>query len=221
MKKILLAIACVISLQVHAGVVIDNTISGSTVDTFDADPTGNVSGFISAPGATYGEHFSGQVVTPAGGFDVISGTPTSLTLQSNGSQPDNIGILNYNGSNVIYGDLGSQIGEGMLSILLGMGSDVFGFNVVGADAGQYIAQFFAADGSLLGSITQTANDGFYGFRATGGDQIWGISLTNTDGGGIAYDNVQFNASAQVPEPTTLALLGLGLLGMAASRRRKQ
>lgn len=40
---------------------------------------------------------------------------------------------------------------------------------------------------------------------------------------VAYDNVTFGSTRPdvVPEPGTIALLGLGLVGLAASRRRRQ
>lgn len=222
MKKFLAALSCIICIQASAGVVVDNGISGAVTNNFNALGTGNVVGLITQTGATYGERFSGQTLSTAGGFDSLSGTPTSLTLLANATTANNIGILFNDGSNVIHGDLDGLIGEGALSILLASGTDVFGFNLVGANSGQFIAAFFAADGSLLGSISQAANDSFYGFRATGGDQIWGISLTNTDSLGIGFDNVTFNQRVQaVPEPGSVALLGLGLFACAAMRRRKK
>ena len=207
-------------VNAHAAVVVDNTISGTIVNNFNTLPTGNVAGFISQTSATYGEHFSGQTISTVSGFDVVSGTPTSLTLLANATVADNIGILLYAASNVIYGDLAGNIGEGALSILLGAGSNVFGFNVVGSNNGQFRADFFAADGGNIGSFTLTAADRFFGFNTTGGTQIRAVTLTNTDVGGIAYDNVTFNNSANVPEPASLALLCLGLFGVAAARRCK-
>lgn len=220
MKKFLASAICLIALQAQAGVILDNTITGSITNNFDALSAGNAAGLIVQTGATYGERFSGQTINTGSGFDAITGTPTSLTLLANASIADNIGILPFGIGNVIYGNLASAIGEGALSILLGSGSDVFGFNVVGSDGGQFLAQFFAADGSVIGSSTQ-GGDGFYGFRTTGGDQIFGVSLTNTDVAGIGFDNVTFNARvAEVPEPASMALFGLGMLGFAAARRRK-
>ncbi|MCX7218048.1 PEP-CTERM sorting domain-containing protein [Undibacterium sp.] len=46
-----------------------------------------------------------------------------------------------------------------------------------------------------------------------------IPVTWSGPAGLGLDNVAINA--KVPEPTTIALLGLGLLGFAAARRRKQ
>lgn len=226
MKKLALALISALSFGAHAGVIVNNSAIGSIVNDFESQTAGDINdGFgggalLFETGAIYGERFQGQTLTVVGGFDVLSGTPVSgLFLEASALAGDNIGILSY-GSNVIYGDVGYGIGEGALSLVLDVGSDTFAFDVLGADGGGLlVAQFFALDGSLLGSISQAAANGHFGYQTTGGDMIWGVSITNNDNFGIAFDNVSFGAA--VPEPGTMALLGLSLLGLGVTRRKSK
>jgi hypothetical protein len=65
----------------------------------------------------------------------------------------------------------------------------------------------------VGTTFTSPND-FYGFTGITFNQI----EVSTSGAFMLLDNLQFNSA--VPEPTTLALLGTGLLGLVMMRRRK-
>jgi len=216
-----LVVASVSLMTANAAIIVDNTITGSITNDFNSLPSGNDPDFISQTGATYGESFDGQSLATGSGFDVLTGTPSSpLTLRANPTLNDNIGVVN-DGLKQIYGDLGGKVGEGALSILFDSATNVLGMDVVGtAGSGAFTVQFFALDGSSLGTITQSVTNSFFGFRTTDGEQIRGVSITNTDPNGIAYDNVTFNDISAVPEPASIMLWGIGVAGFVAWRRKR-
>ena len=84
---------------------------------------------------------------------------------------------------------------------------------------------------LFGSVTlPAAADGYIGFSGGGFDQVRLRATFVTTAGtfgdgapnGLPIDNIELAApAAVVPEPGTLALLGLGLAGAAISRRRSK
>lgn len=71
-----------------------------------------------------------------------------------------------------------------------------------------------ADDTFRGT---TVDDYFFGVQDKAG--IYAIKLSNTGGGGIEVDHVQFGV-APVPEPSTMLLLAFGLTAMAIIARKR-
>lgn len=74
---------------------------------------------------------------------------------------------------------------------------------------------WAALGDIRWSSNQTVAAGFAGFPSAPLDIVY-----DNNGQAVLAANHTGRMSMEVPEPTTLAILGLGLLGMAGASRRK-
>lgn len=165
-------------------------------------------GLLNTPGVTA----NGSVIGPGGLTDSVDGDDGTVNgsgslgrsyFRSSGSQG-----ITFNFSEAVLGALPQRAGIVWTD---GAGSITFeAFDKNGVSLG--ILTGTHADGGVSGS---TAEDRFYGWENLGG--IGSINIRNSSGG-IEVDHLQYSA---VPEPTTMALLGLGGLGIFLKRRAKK
>ena len=64
-----------------------------------------------------------------------------------------------------------------------------------------------------------ADIGTVSINAAGIQRVW-ADFDDTNIFGFGFDNLEFNAPTSVPEPATLALIGLGLAGIGFARKKK-
>ena len=90
----------------------------------------------------------------------------------------------------------------------------------GADGSELVSQSYATDFSDDVFTGTTQEDRFFGVTAMDNELIQRIQISIDAGSGIEIDHVQLVKTEAIPEPTAVALLGLGLMGLLRFRRRR-
>ncbi|GLX79477.1 hypothetical protein tinsulaeT_28170 [Thalassotalea insulae] len=102
--------------------------------------------------------------------------------------------------------------------------NVFGINIsdFGTTEGSPVLTFFDNSGNTLQVLSGTQNTGlnFFGFKSDTLFTQVQFKYTGANGDGIYFDEAYFN-SVNVPEPSTLAIFALGVIGLSSRRFKKQ
>ena len=125
----------------------------------------------------------------------------------------------YTGTTSFFNDTVNGV-----TTLTKIGGDLFSLDNIDLDGYNQLAANVTFVGTLLNntttSVTFTTNAS-YGLQtfafSSAFDNVKSVSWTQASPY-HSFDNIVVNA-AQVPEPGTMAMLGLGLLGVVASRRK--
>lgn len=136
-----------------------------------------------------------------------------VTLQAGVGTTDTVTIA-------LYDALPNQAGANQLAFASGIGTagsvfDVF-FSPVNVTVGQLYFLYFTSANDTLGIAGSTA-DPYKGGNTFANPSF--DSYPTFDYAFRTYYDPAGSSSGNVPEPTSIALLGLGLIGFAASRRK--
>lgn len=216
-KPIVIAIAALLCTSAHAAPLLHTTdfiANANRTNLVDFEPIGNTTTF----GASFTQNgvSVNQVNGDLNGIWTSCASScwfsnTTFTWYPNGGDNGWTEITKADASD--FSDMGLDLGSGY-----GPGSRSVLYELL-------LNGVSVLSGSI---ITPASSDGYIGFSGGGFDQI--RLRNNFSGGGsfgdgrqnaLAIDNIELAAPAVVPEPGTLALLGLALAGAAISRRRSK
>lgn len=120
------------------------------------------------------------------------------------------GLFDYSAITVIFTVPGQPSSLGITDFAS------FGFIELGTSS-SIMMEAFDVNGVSLGSATTSGTGGTSLSLSIPGTHR--LQMSTTGGGPVAFDDLNFNTPTLVPEPTSLALLGVGLTLLASTRRR--
>lgn len=174
--------------------------------------------------------------TVSAGFNAALGSPYTHISFSGASSNDGasysplvtfstkVGAFGGSNTNLVNAD--NEIGpygtwDGILNIdFNGDYASAVGFGLVDFHTTTDYIRIYDDTNALIGTFNNQLGDifSFWGVSASAGERIGRIEL---DGNFFAIQDISFSElNNQVPEPASTLLLGIGLLGLGALRRRK-
>lgn len=169
-----------------------------SIITFNAEPSGNITGPVTYQGVTFTAQAGGFMIQSTGGS--VIGT-TGAALNTNSANGDM--------------DMTLSFATGISRFGMNFGT-CDGCNTLSATVTAYDASNLIVESISLSSFQNS----FVGFDFASSVSKIVIDRTDTLSNFTFIDDVRFKEGGQVPEPASLALIGMGALAVALARRRK-
>lgn len=194
MKKFILGALLFAASNVHATLIFNTTglLSPESTITFDEH--------ILSTGATVTNEYS----------------DLGITFSPNLYYSSQTGFPNITGNTVTNFGSGNQVGSFSINFLENQTESAFAM-VSNSSLWNFSALFNGAVVESFSEIVNTSTPNFYGFTGITFDEIL-ISSSINDA--MIIDNLQMGETTSVPEPTSLAILALGLVGIGFSKKKK-